>query len=76
MNVYRDDYGKRLVPVGEFGSVNNRFYSTIGICDRKLQIPPGRFELAAIGAEKWLPNALVTSLYWLKDRIVEEWPFG
>lgn len=72
--VYRDDWGNRPLPIGEFGLATNRFYSTIGICDSALRIPKGRFELAAIGEAKWLPNALATSLYWLNDRTVDAWP--
>ena len=71
---YRDDHGKRPVMIGEFGSASNRFYSTIGVCDQSLHIPPGRYELAAIGNLSWLPNALVSSIYWLKERSIEEWP--
>lgn len=71
---YRDDYGKRPVMIGEFGPASHRLYSTIGVCDQTLRIPPGRFELATIGKLSWLPNALVSSVYWLKDRSVDEWP--
>ena len=71
---YRDDYGKRPVMIGEFGPASNRLYSTIGVCDQSLRIPHGRFELATIGKLPWLPNALVSSIYWLADRTVDAWP--
>lgn len=71
---YRDNAGKHPVAIGAFGPSKSRFYSTIGICDRKLKIPSGRFELAAIGASEWLPNALASSLYWLRERRIENWP--
>ncbi len=71
---YRDDYGQRSIAIGAFGPAKSRFYSTIGICDRSFGIPSGRFEFAAAGALDWLPNALASSVYWLDDRHVEEWP--
>lgn len=72
--VYRDDNGKRPVPIAQYGDGSDRFYSTIGICDAALQIPLGRFEFAALGKLSWLPNALASSVYWLKDRRLAEWP--
>ncbi len=71
---YRDDHGKRPVMICEFGPKISRFYTTIGVCDASLSLPPGRFELATIGKLPWLPNALVSSVYWLKKRKVDEWP--
>jgi hypothetical protein len=72
--VYRDDDGKRPVPIAQCGAKNERFYSTIGLCDTGLGIPPGQFEFATLGKLPWLPNALVSSVYWLRDRQVTEWP--
>lgn len=71
---YRDNNGKRRIDIGAFGASPKRFYSTIGVCDQKLGIPAGRFELAATGDHEWLPNALASSLYWLRDRTIESWP--
>lgn len=68
---YRDDNGNRPLPVGCFGG---RFYSTIGSCDTPQNIPPGCFEFAAFGKNQWLPNAIVSSIYWLKGRAIPEWP--
>ena len=39
-----------------------------------LQLPTGNFELAASGTNKWLPNAVVSSIYWLRERVCSEWP--
>lgn len=71
---YRDDYRQRPIAIGAFGPAKSRFFSTIGICDRSFKIPTGRFEFAAAGALDWLPNALASSVYWLDDRHIEEWP--
>jgi len=71
--VYRDNQGKRPIDIGEFGS-GKRFYSTIGICEKPLKLPSGHFEFAAIGKTSWLPNALASSIYWLRDRSVRQWP--
>jgi hypothetical protein len=72
--VYRDDNGKRPVPIAQYGERDERFYSTIGVCDATLGIPSGRFEFAAVGNLPWLPNTLVSSVYWLRDRHLAEWP--
>ncbi len=71
---YRDDHGQRPIAVGAFGPTRSRFYSTIGICDLRFEIPSGRFEFAATGVLDWLPNALASSVYWLNDRHIGEWP--
>ena len=39
-----------------------------------LQLPTGNFELAAYGTNKWLPNAVVSSIYWLRERACSDWP--
>ena len=67
---YRDDNGRRPLPVGCFGLL----YSTIGACDTPQNIPSGCFEFVAFGKSKWLPNAVVSSIYWLKGRTISEWP--
>src|SRR5690606_20518774 len=72
--VYRDDYGKRPVVVGTFGADARRLHSTIGIFEETLPVPPGTYELAAFGSDAWLPNALASSIYWLKGRETEAWP--
>jgi hypothetical protein len=72
--VYRDDDGKRPVPIAQCGGKDERFYSMIGVYDTALGIPSGQFELAALGKLPWLPNALVSSVYWLRDRQMTEWP--
>lgn len=72
--VYRDNQNKCPIPIAHYGATGNRFYSTVGICDTPLRIPPGRFEFAACGKLVWLPNALVGSIYWLWDRREKEWP--
>lgn len=68
---YRDDNGNRPLLVGCFGG---SFFSSIGECDAKHSIPPGCFEFAAFGKSNWLPNAVVTSIYWLRDRTFSDWP--
>jgi hypothetical protein len=71
---YRDDDGKRPIVIGEFGEGKNRAYSTIGLLDDKKSIPEGGFEFAAFGSQPWLPNALVSSIYWLRNRGIEGFP--
>ncbi len=68
---YRDDNGNRPLPVGCFGGA---LFSTIGVCDIELDLPPGCFEFVAFGKSKWISNALVTSVYWLKCRTFSQWP--
>lgn len=72
--IFRDNQGQRPVPIGHFGPAKLRFFSTIGICDSSLHIPKGHYEFAAIGKFAWLPNAVASSVYWIKDRSVDEWP--
>lgn len=74
VGVYRDDSGKRPIAIGTFGRPGSRFFSSIGLCDVALELPPGRFEFAAIGSLEWLPNALVSSIYWLSGRHFDTWP--
>ncbi|MBK6907587.1 MAG: hypothetical protein IPH08_11120 [Rhodocyclaceae bacterium] len=71
---YRDNNGKLPMLIAEFDCEAGRFYSTIGICDRKLPIPSGVHELAAIGKPPWLPNAVASSIYYLRGRSFDEWP--
>ena len=73
-HMYRDDFGNRPISIGAFGPATKRFYSTIGMCDECLRIPAGRFEFAALGKHQWLPNAVVTSVYWLRNRTFNSWP--
>jgi hypothetical protein len=72
--VYRDNNDSNPIPVGEFGSGKSRFYSTIGMCDLGLNLPAGDYEFAACGKLDWLPNSLASSIYWLKERAISEWP--
>jgi len=72
--IYRDNYGKRPIPIGTFGTGKNRLHSTIGIFEQHLPVPPGAYELAAFGPQPWLPNALASSVYWLKGRETDAWP--
>jgi hypothetical protein len=74
VTVFRDDHGKRPVTIGEFGPSKKRLYSTIGESDKSNNIPEGNFEFASCGSLKWLPNAVASSIYWLKDRECTEWP--
>src|SRR5690606_37587013 len=62
------------VVVGTFGADARRLHSTIGIFEETLPVPPGTYELAAFGSDAWLPNALASSIYWLKGRETEAWP--
>jgi hypothetical protein len=71
---YFDNAGKNMIPIGFFGRGKTRIYSTIGICDKKLSIPKGHFEFAACGSLAWLPNAISSSIYYLKGRMVRRWP--
>jgi hypothetical protein len=68
---YRDNEGNRPIPVGCFGG---SLFSTIGGCDTSHNIPSGCFEFAAFGKSDWLPNAVVSSIYWLKGRAFSHWP--
>ena len=72
--VYRDEHGTSPVPIGHFGPPKNCFFSTIGICDMLLGVPKGQYELAASGHLTWLPNAIASSIYWLRDRECQDWP--
>lgn len=72
--IYRDSNGNRPVPVGTFGTGKNRFHSTIGAFDSPKELPVGLFEFATMGSAAWLPNALTSSIYWMKDRACEHWP--
>ena len=71
---YMDNNNINPVPIGEFGSRKKCFSSTIGAFDMKLKLPEGNYELASYGDLKWLPNALASSIYWLKERKIEVWP--
>lgn len=68
---YKDNDGKRPIPVGCFGGT---LFSTIGVSDLSHNLPSGRFEFAAFGNSDWLPNSVVTSIYWLKGRSISNWP--
>jgi hypothetical protein len=68
---YRDNSGNKPIPIGQFGS---GFFSTIGAFDMELTLPAGNFEFAAAGSSQWLPNSLASSIYWLNDRVCNEWP--
>ena len=74
VGVYHDDHGKRAVPIGEHGPATHRFYTTIGMCDEEFGLPEGVYEFATVGALAWLPDAIVSSVHWLKGRSFEEWP--
>jgi hypothetical protein len=67
VSAYRDGQDLRPVPIGTFGAGPERFYSTIGVCDRDLSTGTGH-ELATFGVHDWLPNALASAVYWLEDR--------
>jgi len=71
---YGDNQERRRTLVGAFGSGKNRFYSTVGVFEKRLPIPQGSFELAAFGNQAWLPNSLASSLYWLEGRNIDAWP--
>ena len=74
VSIYRTNEGTIPVPVGEFGPKRRRFCSTLGMCDRKMKLPEGNLEFAAVGTPSWVPNALASSIYWLRGRSCEEWP--
>lgn len=74
VTLYRDNAGKRPIPIGQFGASGSPFFSTVGAFDDPKEIPAGDYEFAACGGLDWLPNAIASSIYWLKGRQVEEWP--
>ena len=74
VSAYRDDNGMRAIDVGTFETQGKFLYSTFGVCDKTLSIPSGCFEFAAFGTLPWLPNAIVSSVYWLEGRSFESWP--
>jgi hypothetical protein len=74
VSAYRDEYGRRPIPIGRFKSTRGLFYSTIGAFDNPKDLPAGDFEFAAAGRLAWLPNAIASSIYWLKERKVADWP--
>ena len=72
--VYGDNADKCPIPIGRFAAPKSPFYSTIGAFDTPKGIPAGDYEFAACGTQEWLPNAIASSVYWLKGRQIEEWP--
>jgi hypothetical protein len=74
VSAYRDNNGRRPIPIGSFGNEKEKFFSAIGMCDEKFGLPKGRFEFSTFGSLKWLPNALTTSIYWLRGREFDAWP--
>jgi hypothetical protein len=72
--MFRDNQGERPIPIGYYGKGKKQLYSTIGAFDSPKQIPEGNFEFCAFGDLDWLPNAIVTSIYWLANRSCDEWP--
>lgn len=74
VTAYRDNTGRRPVPIGAFGAASAPFISTIGAFDEPKAMPAGDYEFAACGSLAWLPNAIASSIYWLQDREVVEWP--
>lgn len=71
---YHDNEGRNEVAIGSFGSGKATLHSTIGVCDRELNLPLRHTELMAIGDVEWIPNVLASSIYWLKERSFSEWP--
>lgn len=71
---YHDDHGKRRIHVASFGKKADKLISTVGACDKSYGNPPAHYEFAAFGSTEWLPNALVSSVYWLASRSIDEWP--
>ena len=74
VNAYRDNNDLNPIPIGEFGSGKKKLYSTIGAFDIHLKLPAGNYELASYGELSWLPNIIASSIYWLKERSLTEWP--
>ncbi|MEM9283753.1 MAG: hypothetical protein AAGA96_18175 [Verrucomicrobiota bacterium] len=74
VSAFRDSNGNRPIPIGQFGSGSDVFYSTIGAFDSPKSLPAGDFEFAAIGSLSWLPDAIASSIYWLSERSCEAWP--
>ena len=74
VTAYRDNNDSNPIPIGEFGSGNNKFYSTIGAFDMHLRIPAGTFEFASRGKLEWLPNVIASSIYWLNERSLINFP--
>lgn len=74
VTAYRDSSGRCPVPIGRFGGPKRLFFSTIGAFDKPKAIPVGEYEFAACGSLPWLPNAVASSIYWLKGREYTEWP--
>lgn len=72
--MFRDNQGERPIPIGFYGKGKKKLYSTIGAFDSPKQLPRGNFEFAAFGDLDWLPNAIVSSIYWLTNRSFDEWP--
>ena len=74
VTVYRDNRSANPVPIGEFGTGKTKLFSTIGAFDMPLKLPAGNYEFAAYGSLDWLPNAIASSIYWLRERAFSEWP--
>ena len=74
VTAYRDSTARCPVPIGRFGDPKSPFFSTIGAFDTPKAIPAGEYEFAAYGSLVWLPNAVASSIYWLRGRECAEWP--
>lgn len=74
ISAFRDNNNLNPIPVGEFSSGKNKLFSTIGAFDMHLKLPISDIELASYGELTWLPNAIASSIYWLRDREFNELP--
>jgi hypothetical protein len=74
ITAFRDNNNSNPIPIGEFGSGKYKLFSTIGAFDMNLNLPIGNFEFASYGELSWLPNAIASSIYWLRDREFNELP--
>jgi len=71
---YRDNNEANPIPVGKFGAGEKKLFSTIGAFDMDLKLPKGDYEFSSFGELEWLPNTIASSIYYLKDRVADNWP--
>lgn len=69
--MYRDNAGNNPVPIA---SAEKTFYSTVGMSEQTFNTPEHPVEFLTYSTEKWAPNALASSVYWLKDHSCDAWP--
>lgn len=69
--MYRDNAGDNPVPIA---GAKKTFFSTVGTHTQSFDLPEQPVEFLTYCNEDWAPNALASSVYWLKERSCDAWP--